>query len=59
MGDQNIKTSMVGLAEEVELRDGRKEEEEVRILWGRQWEKIWRYLWGWWWILQCWKQSAE
>ena len=28
VGDQNITTSMVGLAEEVELRDGRKEEEE-------------------------------
>ena len=28
MGDQSISTSLVGLAEEVELRDGEKEEEE-------------------------------
>ena len=28
VGDQNISTSMVGLAEEVELGDGGKEEEE-------------------------------
>ena len=27
VGDQNISTSMVGLAEEVELRDGGEEEE--------------------------------
>ena len=28
MGDQSISTSLVGLAEEVELRDEEKEEEE-------------------------------
>ena len=28
MGDQSISTSLVGLAEEVELKDGEKEEEE-------------------------------
>ena len=28
MGDQGVSTSMVGLAEEVELRDGAEEEEE-------------------------------
>ena len=37
VGDQNIPTSMVGLAEEVELRDCGEEEEEEDTL-GEEWK---------------------
>ena len=40
VGDQNISTSMVGLAEEVELRDGGEEEEEEEDTLGEEVEII-------------------
>ena len=61
VGDHGIPTSMVGLAEEVDLRDiwQEEEEEEEEDTLGEAVGKKRRFLWGWWWILQCWKQSAE
>ena len=40
MGDHSISTSMVGLAEEVELRDGGMEEEEEEDTLGEAVEEI-------------------
>ena len=54
MGDQNISTSMVGLAEEVELGDGwmEKEEEEEEDTLGEAVEMMLRKPGGGgWWIL--------
>ena len=36
VGDQSISTSMVGLAEEVELGEEKRRRRRWRILWGRQ-----------------------